>query len=334
MFDRKITELAEKIIQERSEISGSDLSYLISLTGSQLLDFIVCAGKIRDFYKKDYWFSCSIVNAKSGLCTEDCTYCAQSGYHSTGVSVYPMMEQKEMVKSALRMEAGGATHFSMVTSGFSPTSGDLDTICSTAEEIREKTGLNVCASLGTLTEGVARILRDAGVENYHHNLETAQSHFPRICTTHEYSHDIETVKIAKKAGFTVCSGGILGLGESWEQRVELAETLKALDVDTIPINFLNPVPGTKLADSQLVKPFDALKSIALFRFINPDKNITICGGREITLQDFQSWIYLAGANALMGGDYLTTKGRNIKTDMAMLQNFEDNGLFSLHGGKS
>ncbi len=333
MFDEKIIDLTEKIIEQGYRLSPSDTSYLISLTGNALLDFMVCAGKIRDHYKKKYAFSCAIVNAKSGRCTEDCAYCAQSGYHKTGAAVYPMLKQKEMVEKALRMEAAGATHFSMVTSGFSPGGSDLENICRTAEEIREKTGLNVCVSLGALTKEVGRQLRRAGVGNYHHNLETAASHFDKICTTHAYSQDIQTVEIAKEVGFTVCSGGILGLGESWAQRVELAETLRSLEVDTIPINFLNPIPGTRLADSDLVSPFDALKSIALFRFINPDKNITICGGREITLQDFQSWIFLAGANALMSGDYLTTKGRHIKTDRAMMQVFEDNGLVAVKGGK-
>lgn len=332
MLDRRTTELAGKIIREKYRPSREEIAYLLSLEGPAFLDFLVCAGKIRDAFKKGDSFSCAIVNAKSGLCSEDCAYCAQSGYHETGVSVYPMMPREKMVAAALRMEAEGATHFSMVTSGLAPGDADLDTICRTAEEIRKKTALNVCASLGMLTDALGVKLRGAGVQNYHHNLETAESHFDSICTTHKYSDDLGTVAIAKKAGFTVCSGGIIGLGESWEQRVELAETLRSLDVDTIPINFLNPIPGTRLADAGLVSPFDALKTIALFRFINPDRNITICGGREVTLKDFQSWIFPAGANALMSGDYLTTKGRNIKTDMEMMRSFAEAGFSSFQGG--
>ncbi|MFH2090842.1 MAG: biotin synthase BioB [Pseudomonadota bacterium] len=319
-MNKQIQVLSEQVIKDPGyQCSRADTDLLLSTKGPDVFDMIFFAGKIRENYKGNVVFSCSIINAKSGHCSEDCAYCAQSGHHHTGVPVYPMLDQSRILETALRMEGAGATHFSMVMSGFTPGSNDLDRVCSATEQIRQKTGLRVCASLGVLTGQMAQKLKDAGISNYHHNLETAESYFDRICTTHQYADDINTVKAAKAAGFVVCSGGIMGLGESWDQRLELALTLKDLDVDTIPINFLNPIPGTRLADRPLVSPLDALKSIALFRFIHPDKNITICGGREVTLKDFQSWMFAAGSNALMSGDYLTTKGRSIKEDMAMIE---------------
>jgi biotin synthase len=317
MFNIAISVLAEKVLTN-GQITREEALSLTRVSGADLFYMIACAGKIREKETEDRVFSCAIINAKSGRCSENCAYCAQSSFHNTGISTYPMLGVDEILESAVRMEKQGATRFSMVTSGFMAGGRDLEIICRAAEAIRKATTLKVCASLGELTLAMAKQLRSAGVSNYHHNLETAESHFDKICTTHEYSDDVETVEIAKQAGFSVCSGGILGLGETWEQRVELAFTLRTLDVDTVPINFLNPVRGTPMQSRPLVPPVDALKSIALFRFINPTKNITICGGREKTLKEFQSWIFTAGANALMGGDYLTTKGRNMKTDMEMI----------------
>ncbi len=318
MFNTVISVLAEKILAN-GQITPEEALTLTRVSGADLFDMIACAGKIREKKTGDRIFSCAIINAKSGRCSEDCAYCAQSSFHNTGIATYSMRGKDEILESAVRMAGQGATHFSMVSSGFMAKGRDLDVICRAAEGIRQATSLRVCASLGTLTLPVAKRLREAGITNYHHNLETAESHFHKICTTHEYREDVETVELAKQAGFTVCSGGILGLGETWEQRVELAFTLGSLDVDTVPLNFLNPVPGTPMGARPLVPPLDALKSIALFRFINPGKNITICGGREKTLKEFQSWIFAAGANAFMGGDYLTTRGRSIKTDMEMVK---------------
>ena len=207
----------------------------------------------------------------------------------------------------------------MVTSGYMLTEKEIESISNAAAIIKKKTDLSVCVSLGMLTEPMILQLKESGVTTCHHNLETARSYFDQICTTHDYDEDIETIKLAKSAGLKVCSGGILGLGETWEQRIELAFTLKELDVDSIPINFLNPIPGTRMENRPLLPPMEALKSIALFRLINPGKNITICGGREITLRDYQSWVFMAGANGLMVGNYLTTQGRSIKMDMNMIK---------------
>jgi biotin synthase len=232
------------------------------------------------------------------------------------------LDEEEIVKSAIELERRGATRYSMVTSGYMLKDEELDVICKSATAICKQTALTVCASLGMLTEARARRLLEGGIAVYHHNLETSRSFFDEVCTTHNYDEDIETVNLAKAAGMKVCSGGILGLGETWEQRVELAFTLKELDVDGIPINFLNPIAGTRMENRPLLKPLEALKCIAIFRFINPDKNILICGGREVTLRDYQSWAMLAGANGLMIGNYLTTQGRNIKMDIDMVKDHQ------------
>jgi len=283
------------------------------------IDLVMSAGKIRDKYKKNNVFTCAIINAKSGFCSEDCAFCPQSSHHETGVKTYSMISEEGIVNRAIRMQEAGATNFSMVTSGFMLDEREIEIVTNATADIKRKTDLRVCASLGGLTEPLARQLKESGVSNYHHNLETARSYFDEICTTHDYDDDIQTIKIAQSAGLRACSGGILGMGESWAQRIELAFTLKELDVDSIPLNFLNPISGTRMENMPLLPPMEALKVIALFRIINPEKDIPICGGRERTLKDFQSWLFLAGANGMMIGDYLTTAGRNSEMDIEMIK---------------
>ncbi|SPD73025.1 Biotin synthase [uncultured Desulfobacterium sp.] len=319
MTDKAMAIITEKALEE----PGYSISYeeACSLAGLQddTNELLVTASRIRYRFKGNRVFTCSIINAKSGYCSEDCAFCAQSGHHKTGISTYPILDKDTLVGTAIRMREAGATMYSMVTSGFAMKEKEVEAICRAAEEIRRKTDLSVCASLGRLTEPMARRLKESGITSYHHNLETSRSYFSHICTTHQYEEDIETIKIARSAGLRVCSGGIMGLGESWEQRVELAITVRDLDIDSIPINFLNPIAGTPMQDRGLLSPMEALKTIALFRIINPQKDITICGGRERTLKDFQSWIFLAGANGVMIGDYLTTKGRSAEMDIEMIR---------------
>jgi len=319
VFNKKLLNITEKILNDiNASISYKDACQVASQP-ENTMDLLACSRKIRERYKKNNIFTCSIINAKSGSCSEDCAFCAQSSRHSTGISVYPLLSREKIVENALKMQQAGATKYSMVTSGFSPTPKNLDILCGAASTIYEKTDLKICASLGVLTEPMARQLKESGITTYHHNLETARSYFGQVCTTHDYDDDIQTVKIASNAGLKVCCGGILGLGESWDMRVELAFTLKELHVDSIPLNFLNPIPGTKMGNRSLLPPMEALKSIAVFRLINPQKDITICGGREVTLGDYQSWVFMAGANGLMIGDYLTTEGRNAGNDIDMIK---------------
>jgi len=319
MFNRQIVGLTEEIVDHGYVPTYDEVCDLARLPEGNTIDLLTCAQKIVRAYKGNRITLCAILNAKSGRCTEDCAFCAQSSHHETGVPTYDLKSEEFMVADATGRRAAGATRFSMVTSGLILTKEEIATICRTTERIREKSDITVCASLGTLTPERARALKKSGVSVYHHNLETARSFFDQICTTHDYDDDINTVKLVKSEGFRVCSGGIFGLGESWEQRVELACTLRDLDVDGIPLNFLNPVAGTKMEQRPLLSPMEALKSIALVRFVNPTKDILICGGREITLKDFQSWIFLAGANGLMMGNYLTTQGRNAGMDLDMIR---------------
>jgi len=319
-----ITELTEKILHDPAEgISEPEALKLAALPGKNLMDLIACAHRITTAFFPDKIFTCAIINAKSGRCSQDCAFCAQSGHHKTDAPTYPLMKREEMVDAALEMEKAGATCFSMVTSGERLTDEETDTICAATAEIKSKTRLSVSGSLGMLTADQALALKQNGMSRYHHNLETAESFFNQICTTHTYAQDIETLEAAEAAGLMTCAGGIIGLGENWAQRVELAFTLKKLGVDRIPLNFLNPIPGTRLAHRPLLSPMDALKSIALFRFILPRTDITICGGREITLKDFQSWIFPVGATGVMIGNYLTTRGRDITADREMIAAWEN-----------
>jgi biotin synthase len=321
VFNQAFIRMATGIIQNNEAISQEQALELAAADADQTLDLIACAGKIRRHFIPGPVFKCAIINAKSGLCSEDCAYCAQSVHHRTGAEVYDLLGAEQLEAEGLKAAASGATNFSVVTSGTALTDKDLETVCKVAGRLKTKTGLTLCASPGMLDSNAARKLKAAGVTRYHHNLETARSYFDAICTTHDYDDDIQSLEAAKAAGLVVCSGGIFGMGESWAQRVELAFTLKELDVDSVPINFLNPIKGTRLQDCPLLSPLEALKVIALYRFIHPRKDIAICGGREATLKDFQSWIFAAGANGLMVGNYLTTRGRSMEADAAMIRGF-------------
>jgi biotin synthase len=320
MFDKLLIDVTEKILADDSfRISYEDACRLAALPEDETTDLIMCANKIRHKFKRNRVVTCSITNAKSGCCTEDCAFCAQSAHHDTNIPSHALLSEDQLVGDAVSLYKSGATEFSMVTSGYALTDAELATIGRAADRIRQQTNLLICSSLGVLTEVRAKQLKASGLSAYHHNLETARSFFDQVCTTHPYDDDVQTVRIAKAAGLKVCSGGILGLGESWEHRVELAVTLRDLDADCIPINFLNPIAGTRMGDRPLLFPMEALKCIALFRLINPRKDITICGGREVTLRDLQSWIFAAGATGMLVGNYLTTQGRDIQADMDMIR---------------
>jgi biotin synthase len=267
---------------------------------------------------------CVIINAKSGQCSEDCGFCSQSLRAQTGIAAYPLLSKEKLVEAARAAAEAGAVRFSLVTSGRGITSSrEKDSILAAAAAIREAADINICASLGIVDRPFLAELKDAGVQRFHHNLETAGSFFPEICTTHTFSDRVATVEAAKAAGLSVCVGGILGLGESVAQRRELAQAIADLDPEAIPLNFLHPLPGTRLAQRPRLLPLEALKIIAAFRLSFPDKTIIICGGRQPTLRSLAPLMFAAGANALMTGDYLTTKGRLPEDDRLML---EDLGL--------
>jgi biotin synthase len=290
-------------------------------------EFIREAGRIREKNFGGLVDACSIINARSGNCPEDCAFCAQSAHHGTHVNTYPLLSADAVTEAANRAFEKGVRRFCIVTSGRGINSDkELSSIARMVENVRE-TGFLPCATLGTLSASQLRTLKDAGLNRYHHNLETSKNFFPRICSTHTFEERVETLLAAKEAGLSTCSGGIFGLGEDLIDRAEMASELARLGIDSVPVNFLMPIPGTPLENANFMTPFEALKSIALLRHILPEKEIRVCGGRLTTLRDLHPMIFMAGANGLLMGDYLTTNGRDFADDLRMI---EDLGM-RLHG---
>ncbi|MHB8110487.1 MAG: biotin synthase BioB [Syntrophorhabdaceae bacterium] len=318
----KLNRMKEQAIKSM-DINTQDAVEIWKLGVNEPFSVMAAASQIREHFKGKKITLCGIVNAKSGKCTENCRFCAQSIHYHTDAPIYGMVTKGEMVEKARRAKEDGVHMFGIITSG---TRVDSDAewaeIFGATRSIGDM-GLKPCVSLGLLDDEKAGELKSKGIFRYHHNLETARSFFHNICTTHDYEEDIATVKAAKKAGLSTCSGGIIGLGETMDQRIELAMTLKELDVDSVPVNILNPRPGTPLACVKQLHPLEILMTIAIFRFILPDKDIKLCGGKEVNLRQLLPLGIIAGCNSLMTGDYLTTQGRNTALDIEML---DDLGL--------
>lgn len=272
---------------------------------------------LRRRYFGDRVTLCSILNAKSGACSEDCAYCAQSAHHQTTVQVYGLKNQTEMVAARDEAACHPIAHFGVVTSGEALKPAEVEAV---ARAVGSSPGGQVawCASLGGLSPAQLRDLKAAGLRRFHHNLETARSFFPRICTTHSFDDRLRTIRAAREAGLEVCSGGILGLGESLEQRVEFAVTLAEERVNSIPVNFLVPIAGTRLEGTSVMQPLEMLKAIMMFRLLNPRSEIRVCAGRG-NLRDLQGMIFYAGATAMMVGNLLTIPGRAPEDDLRMLR---------------
>ena len=309
---------------ELRPIDADEALELLSATGADFYALMARAGAVREKTKGKRVVLCGILNAKSGRCSEDCSFCAQSSHFKTAAPVHDLVSADRMVERAREVQAMGACEYSIVASGSRVRKdSEINEICQAVDRLRDEGPLFRCASLGTLSDEHFTRLVASGLTNYHHNLETARSFFPQVCTTHDYDQDIDAVKRAKASGLKVCCGGIFGLGESLAQRVELAVTLRALDVDSVPLNFLTPIPGTPLQDLKELTPTDCLRIVAVYRLMMPETNIYVCGGREANLGHMQSWIFMAGANGMMVGNYLTTLGRDHGLDRQMI---EDQGL--------
>ena len=284
-----------------------------------LYSLLYAAYKVRKMNFGNKVHFCSIVNAKSGRCSEDCKFCSQSAHHGTDIEEYELIDSKKILDAAIEAERNGAKRFGIVTSGVSiKGNNEWENLCESIGLLRSKTSLEIDASLGCLNIEQAKRLKDAGLCKYHHNLETSSGYFSNICSTHSYEERLNTLRAVKTAGLKLCSGGLFGLGESWDDRIDLAFELKEIDPDTIPLNFLVSIPGTPMENTPALIPRDILRTIALYRLIFPDKEISVCGGREKNLRDLQSWIFYAGATGGMIGNYLTTKGCNPKDDLQML----------------
>ncbi len=293
--------------------------HLASIKDADLWDLFAAANRVRGFFRGPGVDICSIVNAKSGACTEDCVYCAQSTHYATDAPVYPLISPDRIEEAAASARKNGAGRFCIVTSGRGIESQeDLENIAEGIRRVREM-GLSPCATLGTLFREQLAYLKEAGLYRYHHNIETSRDYFPRICTTHTFEERLEVLRSAASLGLSVCSGGILGMGETMEDRINMAFILRGLDVDSLPVNFLMPVPGTPLEKVVAISPLEALHSIALFRLILPGKEIRICGGRGTALGKLHPLIFAAGADGFMIGNYLTRSGLDPEDDKAMLQ---------------
>jgi biotin synthase len=322
-------EYAARVI-DGDTLGRDEAAEMLATPREDALHLVAAANDVRRHFKGDRVDFCAIVNTKSGSCSEDCAFCAQSAHHETGASAYPLMEEQEILKRAKEAEAMGANKLCFVASGRGiENDDDLDKVCSAISAIARETALDRCASLGALGRRQLERLKTAGLQSLHHNIETAESFFDRICTTHTYADRITTVRLAKELGFYVCCGGIFGMGESPEQRIEMALAIRELNIDSVPMNFLNPIRGTPLEGAEPLQPLEILKTIALFRFLLPDKDIRVCGGREKNLRSLQPLMFLAGANCAVLGNYLTTHGRDYREDLEMIA---DLGLRAAGGG--
>lgn len=300
-------------------IGPEDALAVLRLPREDLWRLLDVTDAVRRAFKGEAIRLCSIVNAKSGLCSEDCSFCSQSRRSKAEIERYPLIAPDRIVAAAREAKARGAREFSIVASGLSMRNRrELERVGDAIERIRGEVGLETCVSLGVLSAEAIGYLLSRGLRSVHHNLETSRRFFPSVCTTHDYEEDIRAVRAAKAAGAWVCCGGIFGIGESEEDRVTLAMELRELDVDSIPLNFLNPIPGTPLEGTRLLTPIECLKIIAMMRLCHPAREIIVCGGREVNLRDLQALMFAAGATGTMAGNYLTTAGRPAEDDVRMI----------------
>lgn len=291
------------IVPEREELQS-----VLAATDEELPEILSAAFRVRRHYYGKRVQIHVLQNAKSGLCPEDCHYCSQSSVSHAPIDRYPFMAREELVERARQAQAAGAVRFCIVNSGRGPTNKEIDEIAEAVREIRRKTGMNVCCSLGLMNEDKAQKLKDAGVGRVNHNLNTSRAHHPEIVTTHTYDDRVATIENVKHAGIGTCSGGIIGMGESDEDIIDLALTLRAMDIDSIPVNFLNSIPTTPFEQKKELTPQRCLKTLCLFRFVNPAKEIRVAGGREVNLRSLQP-LSLYPANSIFVNGYLTTPGQ-------------------------
>ncbi|MFL8675667.1 biotin synthase BioB [Clostridioides sp. GD02404] len=318
-MEKYIIKLKNKVLDGK-EINYEEALNLISLdtNNKNILDILLkSANEIREAFMGRRVDLCTIMNAKSGKCSEDCKFCAQSSHYKTGVDEYSLLEYNEILRRAKEMESKGVHRFSLVTSGKGMTGKEFNDILNIYEGLRENTNLKLCASLGIIDYEQAKKLKLVGVTTYNHNVETSKDNFDNICTTHTYQDRIRTIKEAKRAGLDVCVGGIIGMNESKGQRLQMAFEIRELNVKSIPINILNPIKNTPMEAYDILEPMEILKTTAVFRFIIPNVYIRYAGGR-LSLKGYDKIGFNGGINSAIVGDYLTTVGNGIENDKKMI----------------
>jgi len=323
----------------RRVLAGNDLSqedalWLFELEErADILDLMSWANRVREYYKGNKIHLCSIVNVKAGGCSENCKFCAQSALFETSSPRYGLVEAESVLAAAAEAKRKGVTAVGIVAAWRGLEEGPvLENICDCLEQMRESGDARPDASLGMIrSQKVADRLRASGLECYNHNLESSRRFFPEVCTSHSYEERLQTLRYLKQAGIKICSGGILGMGETRADRCELAFALKEAGAHVVPMNFLNPVEGTPFAGREPLPPMEILKSIACFRLIMPRQEIKVAGGRTVNLRDLQSLIFLAGASAMMVGNYLTTLNQPVEKDLQMLKDLGLDPQWDKHG---
>lgn len=309
-----ISQMQEKVLRGE-EITKQEA---LQLAEAPLAQLQAAADEIRRKVCGNGFDMCTIVNGKCGRCSEDCKYCAQSAhYHTACEENYPLLSTEELVAGAGHNAAQGVLRYSIVTSGKRLSEKEIEQACESIRRIKEETSIEVCISFGLLEEAQFRKLKEAGASRVHCNLESSARYFPEVCTTHTYEEKIETLKAAKRAGLSICSGGILGMGETMEDRIDMILTARELGVKSIPVNLLNPIPGTPYEKITPLSNEEACRCVALFRFLVPDASIRLAGGRGL-VGDKGEACFLSGANAAISGDMLTTAGITVETDMELV----------------
>ena len=289
----------------------------MTLTEAPLEELCAAANDVRENFCGNVFDVCTIINGKSGKCSENCKFCAQSRYYRTKVDAYSLIGSETIVEQAKYNEERGVLRYSIVTSGRALSSKEVDKVCESLEAVQKESDIALCGSFGLLEETEFAKLKQAGLTRVHNNLETSRRHFPNVCTTHTYDDKIVAIRAAQQAGLTVCSGGIIGLGETMEDRIDMVIDLREMGIRSIPVNLLNPIPGTPFEENEVVSDDEMSRIIAIFRLLAPDAYIRLAGGRGL-LADKGRQCFLSGANAAISGDMLTTDGITIEQDMRML----------------
>ncbi len=292
---------------------------LVQLDRQSLPELFAGATRIREHCLGPKVRCCSIVASKVGLCDQDCAFCSQSAHYRTHVSASRTVSPQNVLAAMREAAENGAQSFGIVNSGLGPSDDEIEEWGDVTRAMRQEGRVRVCASLGVLSSRQALRLAEAGVQRYNHNLQTSRRHFANIVTTHTYDERLDTLRSLRSAGIELCCGALFGMGETWEDRLDLAFQLREINPEVVPINFLIPIAGTPLENSRALDPLECLRVIAVYRFILPSQHLNIAGGREFHLRDLQSWMFLAGADSFMMGNYLTTCGRSVQEDLRMIR---------------